>query len=102
MTYVNTQFDIYVYHLYCRLRTLGSNNPMIDKLTSDNVSCQSTASVTGSPQIARLHRYTSNPLQSKVETTNPITSKIMQKPKQAIKHDNNIADLVCELNDNKI
>ncbi|KAH0951561.1 hypothetical protein HN011_005593 [Eciton burchellii] len=48
-----------------KLRTLGSNNPMMDKLTSDNVSCQSTASVTGSPQIARLHRYTSNPLQSK-------------------------------------
>jgi len=58
---------LYIIHTYCRLRTLGSTNSA-DKLTSGNTTrCQSTASITESPHIARLHRYTSNPLQSKVE-----------------------------------
>ncbi|KAL6255317.1 hypothetical protein P5V15_013657 [Pogonomyrmex californicus] len=52
-----------------KLRTLGSVSSA-DKPTLDNARCQSTASVTESPHIARLHRYTSNRLQSKDSLTN--------------------------------
>ncbi|XP_011869419.1 PREDICTED: uncharacterized protein LOC105562883 isoform X2 [Vollenhovia emeryi] len=52
-----------------KLRTLGSASPA-DKLMSGNTTrCQSTASINDSPHIARLHRYTSNPLQSKDSST---------------------------------
>ncbi|CAL1681661.1 unnamed protein product [Lasius platythorax] len=52
-----------------KLRTLGSNSLTADKLMSDDTRCQSTAGITDSSQIARLHRYTSNPLQSKDSST---------------------------------
>ncbi|XP_024893333.1 uncharacterized protein LOC112468411 isoform X1 [Temnothorax curvispinosus] len=52
-----------------KLRTLGSVSPA-NKLTSGNTTrCQSRASITDSPHIARIHRYTSNPLQSKDSST---------------------------------
>ncbi|XP_011690757.1 PREDICTED: uncharacterized protein LOC105451785 [Wasmannia auropunctata] len=52
-----------------KLRTLGSISSA-DKLTSGNTTrCQSTASITESPNIARLHCYTSNPLQPKNSST---------------------------------
>ncbi|KAL0109016.1 hypothetical protein PUN28_014247 [Cardiocondyla obscurior] len=48
-----------------KLRTLGSVSSA-DKLMSGNATrCQSTASSTESPHIARLHCYTSNSIQSK-------------------------------------
>ncbi|XP_025991636.1 uncharacterized protein LOC105203875 isoform X2 [Solenopsis invicta] len=53
-----------------KLRTLGSVSPA-DKLTSGNTTrCSSTASITESPHIARLHRYTSNTLQSRDSSMN--------------------------------
>ncbi|EGI58243.1 hypothetical protein G5I_13677 [Acromyrmex echinatior] len=51
-----------------KLRTLGSISSA-NKLMSSNTRCQSSASITESPHIARLHRYTSNPLQSKDSST---------------------------------
>ncbi|XP_072764164.1 uncharacterized protein Gogo isoform X3 [Anoplolepis gracilipes] len=51
-----------------KLRTLGSNSPA-DKPMSDDMRCQSTTTITDSPHIARLHRYTPNTLQSKDSST---------------------------------
>ncbi|KAG5323137.1 SSPO protein, partial [Acromyrmex heyeri] len=51
-----------------KLRTLGSISSA-NKLMSSNTRCQSSASITESPHIARLHRYTSNPLQPKDSST---------------------------------
>ncbi|EFN76017.1 hypothetical protein EAI_16120 [Harpegnathos saltator] len=51
-----------------KLRTLGSNSPAAS-LTAGDTRCQSTASMNDSPHIAKLHRYSSNPLQSKDSST---------------------------------
>lgn len=87
---INGQFNNVSIITYYRLRTLGSNSPMIDKLTSDSVSCQSTASITGSPHIARLHRYASNPLQSKVETITATLFIVYKATAKAFKDDNRL------------
>ncbi|XP_012054704.1 PREDICTED: uncharacterized protein LOC105617761 [Atta cephalotes] len=52
-----------------KLRTLGSVSSA-NKLMSSNMRCQNSASITESPHIARLHRYTPNRLQSKDSSTN--------------------------------
>ncbi|XP_014468051.1 PREDICTED: uncharacterized protein LOC106740996 isoform X2 [Dinoponera quadriceps] len=53
-----------------KLRTLGADSPATSKLTrAGDTRCQSTAGIHDSPHIARLHRYASNPLQSKDSST---------------------------------
>jgi len=55
-----------VHYSHYRLRTLGSISSA-NKLMSSNMRYQNSANITESPHIARLHRYTPNRLQSKVE-----------------------------------